>query len=295
MVYSTFNSNLKYTSPLNSKMTVTTMSAGCIQDPRVQHPASMFNKSSCVSVMPMTITEHQQRLYQNNSRKRKLSFSGHKTSDIRQDQFLSSSSPLSVGSEDALSVFPDSPQSVVGLDSTGDDSDYSDVDEEDLDGDSSGYTISPPSAKIPKYVGTIYEQRLAPLSPVITLPVPYVNRHGVQPSVPANTTFAKQKMSSVDSSYQNKFMKLVQSGDSNQLDQFLEENGKLIDINRYNEDGVTPIQLVCQDGGSAAVAKVLVRYGADLRMTSRDGWTALHMATFSGSFALMTFIRNCPK
>ena len=311
MVYNTSvnSSSHRYT---NSTMMVASYKLS--QDPRVQHPASY-----CLPSTPTTdhqqhlgYQHHHQRVYQN-SRKRKLSFSSgcyvsrdnRELAAINRSDFSSpssspqsirrlSSSPTSTISalEDSTSVYPDSPESVA-LDSTGD-SEYSEdesvCDDHDQERECSAFPlICPPAAKVPKYVGTIYEERLAPLSPVITLPVPSANNGSY-------THPLKQgSKTSGDNTFQIKLLDLIKEGNADKLDEFLEENGKLVDINYYSEEGVTPIQQVCQDGGSLAVAKVLVKYGADLRLTSRDGWTALHMATFSASFSLMTFIRNCPK
>ena len=159
-------------------------------------------------------------------------------------------------------VYPDSPTSVLSFQ---EDSDCEDE----------------PVSKVPRYIGTIYEQRLAPLSPVISLPVPAF--------IGAGHTRRQ------DNKFQARLVELVAQGQETRLDEFLEENGKYVDINQYGEDGVTPLQRICQDGGDVSIARVLVKYGADLKLTSRDGWSPLHMATFSGNLKLMNFIRSCPK
>ena len=195
------------------------------------------------------------------NRKRRLSFSSHEKNfeDRSEDQTLISPvTPPCSSSE----IYPDSPASVL---SYTEDSDY----EEE------------PMSKVPRYIGTIYEERLAPLSPVTSLPVPvYVGAgHG----------------NSKNNILQVKLLELINLGEETVLDEFLEENGKHVDINQYSEDGVTPLQLVCQEGRKVSIARVLVKYGADLKLTSRDGWSPIHMATFSGNLQLMNFIRNCPK
>ena len=192
-----------------------------------------------------------------NGRKRKLSFSNIKEETTLDKEMLS---PLS-----SPDIFPDSPQSVLSY--------------EDPDSDGEDEPVS----KVPRYIGTIYEARLAPLSPVTTIPVPsYVGSAAVRP---------RQQ----DQQLQQRMLTLILRGDQLVLDQFLEENGKFVDVNQYGEDGVTPVQRICQSGGSVDLAKVLVKYGADLRLTSRDGWSPLHMAVFSGNYKLLSFIRNCPK
>ena len=190
-----------------------------------------------------------------NPRKRRLSFSSER---LLLDKEIMS--PLSVRCT-SPDIFPDSPRSVLSF-------------QEDTD------TEEEPVSKVPRYVGTIYEQRLAPLSPVTSLPVPAVV--GMTRPRP-------------NSRLQDRLRALIEDGEVAALDDFLEENGKHVDVNQYDEDGVTPLQRLCQDGGQVAVARVLLKYGADLRLTSRDGWSPLHMATFSGNLKLLIFLRNCPK
>ena len=136
-------------------------------------------------------------------------------------------------------------------------------------------------AKRPKYVGTIYEAMLAPISPVTTLPIKTVfNNPG-----------------KCDPDLQADFLDLVALGKRTKLEKFLENNIESININQYNGDGLTPLQMVAQDPGAAEagleVGELLVRYGADTRLTSRDGWSPVHMATFSGNTRLMMFLLSC--
>lgn len=133
--------------------------------------------------------------------------------------------------------------------------------------------------KKPKYVGTIYEAMLAPISPVTTLPIQTVYKPSVK----------------CDPSVQTDFLDLVSLGKKSKLERFLRDNVESININQYNEDGLTPLQTVAQDGGeeSADIGELLVKYGADTRLTSRDGWSAVHMATFSGNTRLMMYLLTC--
>ena len=83
---------------------------------------------------------------------------------------------------------------------------------------------------------------------------------------------------------------------NHELNEFLAENSDKININEYGEDGVTPLQRLCQNGGAsidaAEVAAILVRFGADPRLTSRDGWSAFHMASFSGNLKLLRYLMS---
>jgi hypothetical protein len=180
-------------------------------------------------------------------------------------------------------VYPDSPASCP------DDSDSEAVlpvgadagDAEDDESCSGGFE---PTPKVPRYVGTIYEERLAPLSPVTALPV-------------HTNTLASSCHRRADSAAQARLLGLVAAGTGveAELETFLEEHAHLLDMNLYGEDGVTPLQRLCQAGGPVGVARLLVRYGADVRLTSRDGWSPLHMASFAGNTQLMMYLLRCPK
>ena len=140
-------------------------------------------------------------------------------------------------------------------------------------------THSEKLTKRPKYCGTIYEAMLKPISPVTTLPIHTVYKNPVK----------------CDPEIQADFLDLVALGKKAKLEKFLAENIERININQYNSDGMTPLQTVAQDmtSNTADIGELLVRYGADTKITSRDGWSAVHMATFSGNSKLMMFLLTC--
>ena len=135
------------------------------------------------------------------------------------------------------------------------------------------------SLKKPCYRGTIYEKMLSPISPSLTLPIP--------------TRICESSERFINRSLQKELVQLLEESDEDELKDFLMKNSDQIDINQYGEDGVTPLQRVCQAGGVVGVARTLIGYGADVRLTSRDGWSAVHMATFSGNTRLMLYILSC--
>ena len=140
--------------------------------------------------------------------------------------------------------------------------------------------------------GTIYEKRLMPMPAATVLPVPFA------------ATIPNAGRLPVDRRLQTRFLQLVDHDDDNvsgedncamnacdRLREFLAENSDRVDVNEYGEDGVTPLQRLCQTGGGdVEVARTLVCFGADPRMTSRDGWSAFHMASFSGNTKLMRYL-----
>ena len=135
------------------------------------------------------------------------------------------------------------------------------------------------SGKKPCYRGTIYEKMLSPLSPSLTLPI--------------HTRICESSHKYINKSLQTELFSILDSSNEKELKDFLLKNCDKIDINQYGEDGVTPLQRVCQAGGEVGVARTLIGYGADVRLTSRDGWSAVHMATFSGNTRLMMYILSC--
>ena len=129
---------------------------------------------------------------------------------------------------------------------------------------------------------TIYDEMLRPLDPSVVLPVP---------------TSCTSVTTVVNSSLQQQFNKLLSTADTVTLEQFLTLHGENVSINQYSKDGLTPLQEICQEGGQHALdkARILVTHGADTRLTSRDGWSPLHLASFSGNTPLMMFMLKCPK
>lgn len=157
----------------------------------------------------------------------------------------------------------------------------------------SGYPTSSPYHRInkqPRYA-TKYDEMLQPLSPVTTLPVETSSsasrkRHLV------SATIHKTHQSPVDAALQKQFHSLLSIA-SNVLDieDFLAKHSENVDINEYNEEGRTALQQSCFDG-NLALAQLLVRFGADSRLTTREGFSALHIAAFSGHSDVLLYIMS---
>jgi ankyrin repeat protein len=62
-----------------------------------------------------------------------------------------------------------------------------------------------------------------------------------------------------------------------------------VDVNRFSSDGQTPLHDACVSGNLDLV-RILVQFGADLQLTNRDGFSVIHLATFSGNSQLLTFL-----
>ena len=92
------------------------------------------------------------------------------------------------------------------------------------------------------------------------------------------------------STQQRVFYEAVCSGDTNALQRLLQampscENN----VNSFGPEGQTALhQSVIE--GNLELVKLLVKFGADTRLANRDGWSALHMAAFSGHQDIMLYL-----
>jgi hypothetical protein len=138
-------------------------------------------------------------------------------------------------------------------------------------------------SKMPRFANK-YEALLQPLSPVTTLPV-----EARRPLPP------RTHKSAHDVKLQNQFESVIAAtGNAAQVEDFLNVNGHNIDINQYNDEGRTPLQQFCYEG-NLPLAKIIVKYGGDVRLTTRDGFSTLHVAAFSGHSDLLLYIMNLSK
>lgn len=90
-----------------------------------------------------------------------------------------------------------------------------------------------------------------------------------------------QLMTSAGNAYQKDFLLAVRHGDMAELERLLETKDGKININLYDTEGQTALHQSCLDGNFELV-KLLVRFGADVKLANRDGWNALHIAAFGG-------------
>lgn len=129
---------------------------------------------------------------------------------------------------------------------------------------------------------TIYHEALQPLLPVTTLPVP----------VTAPVTEPMTANSKTSAVLQEQFLNLMRISDLSEIESFLREHSENMDLNRCaNEWGELPLHEACVRG-DLALAKLLIQFGADHRLTNRDGFSPLHLASFSGNAQLVNFVVN---
>jgi ankyrin repeat protein len=83
----------------------------------------------------------------------------------------------------------------------------------------------------------------------------------------------------------------IRDGDISRLEKLLDELKKdKLDVNCYDpRDGQTALHRCCLVGNLDLV-RLLDRYGADVRLTNRDGWNALHIAAWKGHRDMFNFL-----
>ena len=128
----------------------------------------------------------------------------------------------------------------------------------------------------PKFANK-YEEMLQPLSPVTTLEASWPSW---QPEIPV-----------LDERLQRQFQSVMEEGDISAMESFLLSHGSDVNVNQFNCDGRTALQESCL-AGNLGMARVLLKYGADRRMTTRDGFSTLQCAAFSGHSPLLLYILN---
>ena len=131
-------------------------------------------------------------------------------------------------------------------------------------------------SKRPRFANK-YEEMLQPLSPVTTLPFAQI----LGPHAPVTVR--------VNDKVQRTFESVMEAGDVPAMEALLAASAAQINVNQFNCDGRTALQESCLES-NLPMAKVLIKYGADPRMTTRDGFSTLQLAAFSGHSPLLMYI-----
>ncbi|QQP35541.1 Notch-regulated ankyrin repeat-containing protein B, partial [Caligus rogercresseyi] len=97
------------------------------------------------------------------------------------------------------------------------------------------------------------------------------------------------RLPSLDPQLQRLFEETLSNAKIEEVSEFLTRYSEFIDINAYDEEGQTPLQRSCQVGALPLV-KLLIQYGANPGMTNREGWSPVHIASFSGNTELYSYI-----
>ena len=135
--------------------------------------------------------------------------------------------------------------------------------------------------KKPKFQ-TKYHAALQPLSPCTTLSV-----RASRPAPPPATRV-------INVQRQEEFHKLMRDCDTDKIEAFLRAHSENIDINKFSEVGETALHSACQEG-NVLCAKVLLKFGANPRLTTRSGFSLFHLAAFAGSPELLALVAEVRK
>lgn len=94
-----------------------------------------------------------------------------------------------------------------------------------------------------------------------------------------------ESMSQADvscSARQRVFQEALRKGNTAELHSLLRGMTNCeFNVNSFGPEGQTALHQSVIDGNLELV-KLLVKFGADVRLANRDGWSALHMAAFGG-------------
>ncbi|XP_022084190.1 notch-regulated ankyrin repeat-containing protein-like [Acanthaster planci] len=100
---------------------------------------------------------------------------------------------------------------------------------------------------------------------------------------------------SFHSNQQRNFHEAVRRGDPKELARLLRGSiSGAVNVNVFDGEGQTPLhQSVLV--GNLELVKLLVQFGADVRLANRDGWNALHIAAYGGHDDIVLYLirRRC--
>ena len=129
----------------------------------------------------------------------------------------------------------------------------------------------------PKYP-TKYHEMLQPLAPSVTS----------EPTWRPELECRGQ----TDSGLQAELFALLRGSSVVDLEAFLAANAQNLNINGFDlEVGQTALHEACQLG-RLDMARCLVRHGASVELANRDGFSAIHLAAWTGNAKLISFLAN---
>lgn len=89
---------------------------------------------------------------------------------------------------------------------------------------------------------------------------------------------------------QRVFQEAVRRGNTKELHSLLQNMSSCeFNVNSFGPEGQTALHQSVIDGNLELV-KLLVKFGADIRLTNREGWSALHIAAFGGHQDIVLYL-----
>ena len=101
-------------------------------------------------------------------------------------------------------------------------------------------------------------------------------------------------ISSCVDSVQERLFESIENQNINEVQSILRSEYNQIDLNRYNSEGFTSIQAAVM-AGSLDLVKMLVQYGGDPSLHTRDGFSTLHLSAFIGNSEILQYIMIVSK
>ena len=145
--------------------------------------------------------------------------------------------------------------------------------------------------KKPKFP-TKYHEMLQPLSPATSYPpatTTEFNSLNVKQRPETDVQLQEQLNCLIDDIISSSDEGIPSS--TSKVEEFLLKHSEKVDLNRYNSEGQTILQRCCLEG-NLSLAKLVVRFGAKSKITTRDGFTTLHIAAFSCHSQMLFFVLN---
>ncbi|CAK6433444.1 unnamed protein product [Pipistrellus nathusii] len=94
---------------------------------------------------------------------------------------------------------------------------------------------------------------------------------------------------------QRVFQEAVRRGNTQELQSLLQNMTSCeFNVNSFGPEGQTALHQSVIDGNLELV-KLLVKFGADIRLANRDGWSALHIAAFGGHQDIALYLITTAK
>ena len=105
-----------------------------------------------------------------------------------------------------------------------------------------------------------------------------------------NATTTITETSSPRADIQQDFHEAVRKGDQSEWTRLLRGCSCTgVNVNVFDGEGQTPLHQSVLDGNLELV-KLLVKFGADVRLANRDGWSALHIASYGGHEDIVLYL-----
>ncbi|KTG36091.1 hypothetical protein cypCar_00007003, partial [Cyprinus carpio] len=109
-------------------------------------------------------------------------------------------------------------------------------------------------------------------------------------TIKAAESIMSQAEISTCSAPQRVFQEAVKKGNTKELHSLLQNMTNCeFNVNSFGPEGQTALHQSVIDGNLELV-KLLVKFGADIRLANREGWSALHIAAFGGHQDIVLYL-----